>query len=411
MLIVQPASWAPASPSADLVWAQSRDGQTLTAQGCDPVALLPQDADVVLVLPVLATSWHRVTVPKIASSRLRQALDGLLEDRLLTEPAHLHLALQPGAQTAQPTWVCACDKALLTAWLNVLEAANRPAGRIVPDQVPQAEPAWTALNAAGQAWWIHAGPNGVWPAPLGSIQQLAHAAHANIGSDTPPDVRPVLRTEPACASAADVAAGQPVQLETPAQRLLRSTQSDWNLAQFDIKRSAHTRRGQQLMQAFRQVAYAPAWRATRWGLLAVTVSGLLGLGARAWEEQHALSAKRQLVQQLLSQTFPHIALVLDAPLQMQREVDRLQRASGGVASADLDVFLSDFSASSLDGIGFNAIQFSAQNISITLTGANDGNLPKLQAALQLKGWQARFVAPTLTLTRAAPVAPATPARP
>ncbi len=411
MLIVQPASWAPASPSADLVWAQSRDGQTLTAQGCDPVALLPQDADVVLVLPVLATSWHRVALPKIASSRLRQALDGLLEDRLLTEPAHLHLALQPGAQTAQPAWVCACDKALLTAWLNVLETASRPAGRIVPDQVPQDEPAWTALNTAGQAWWIHAGPNGVWPAPLGSIQQLAHAAHADTGADTRPDVRPVLRTEPACASAAEMAAGQPALLETPAQRLLRSTQSSWNLAQFDIKRSAHTRRGQQLMQAFRQVAYAPAWRATRWGLLAVAVSGLLGLGARAWEEQRALSAKRQQVQQLLSQTFPHIALVLDAPLQMQREVDRLQRASGGVGSADLDVFLSDFMASSLDGIGFNAIQFSTTDIRITLTGANDNNLPKLQAALQLKGWQARFVAPTLTLTRALPLAPATPTRP
>lgn len=415
MLIVQPASWAPASPSADLVWAQSRDGQTLTAQGCDPVALLPQDADVVLVLPVLATSWHRVALPKMASSRLRQALDGLLEDRLLTEPAHLHLALQPGAQTAQPAWVCACDKALLTAWLNVLEAANRPAGRIVPDQVPQDEPIWTALNAAGQAWWIHAGPNGVWPAPLGPIAYAAHAAHADVAAGAPPDMRtalhPVLRTEPACASAAEAAAGQPVPLETPAQRLLRSTQSGWNLAQFDIKRSAHTRRGQQLMQAFRQVAYAPAWRATRWGLLAVAVSGLLGLGARAWEEQHALSAKRLLVQQLLSQSFPHIALVLDAPLQMQREVDRLQRASGGVASADLDVFLSDFMDLSLDGIGFNAIQFSAHDVSITLTGANDNNLPKLQAALQLKGWQARFAAPTLTLTRAAPVAPAAPTRP
>ena len=408
MLIVQPASWAPASPSADLVWAQSRDGQTLTAQGCDPVALLPQDADVVLVLPVLATSWHRVALPKIASSRLRQALDGLLEDRLLTEPAQLHLALQPGVQAAQPTWVCACDKALLTAWLNVLEAANRPAGRIVPDQVPQTESTWTALNAAGQFWWVHAGPKGVWPAPLGPI---AYAAHAGIGSDAPPDMSPVLRTEPACASAAEMAAGQPVLLETPAQRLLRSTQTGWNLAQFDIKRSAHTRRGQQLMQAFRQVAYAPAWRATRWGLLAVAISGLLGLGARAWEEQHALSAKRQQVQQLLSQTFPHIALVLDAPLQMQREVDRLQRASGGVGAADLDVFLSDFSTLSLDGIGFNAIQFSAHNVSITLTGANDDNLPRLQAALQLKGWQTRFLAPTLTLTRSAPATPATPAQP
>ncbi|MBY0463348.1 MAG: hypothetical protein K2W33_00235 [Burkholderiales bacterium] len=397
MLIIQPVSWTPASASTDWVWAQSRDGQTLTTQGCDPIALLPQDADVVLVLPVLSTSWHNVSLPKIGASRLRQALDGLLEDRLLTEPGQLHLAVQPGATAGQPTWVCACDKAALTAWLTLLDAANRPVGRIVPDQVPQQEPVWTALTAAGQAWWICAGPHGVWPAPLGPMGQVDPMASAD--SATAP---PLLRTEPACASAAETAAGRPVPLETPAQRLLRSTQTGWNLAQFDLKRSTHNRRGQQLMQTARHVAYAPAWAAARWGLLALTVSCLLGLGASAWIAQQALSAKRQAIQLLLQQTFPHIALVLDAPLQMQREVDRLQRAQGSMGQTDFDTFLSDFGSVSPDEIRLNAIQFSATEISITLTGATDSNLPALQAALQQKGWQARYATPTMTLTRTAP---------
>lgn len=398
MLIIQPASWTPANPSADLIWAHSRDGLTLTAQGCDPIALLPQDADVVLVLPVLATSWHRVTLPKITPSRLRQALDGLLEDRLLAEPAQLHLAVQPDAKATQPTWVCACDKTVLTGWLDMLHTANRTPGRIVPDQSPQAQPASTALHAMGQNWWVHAGPSGVWPTPLTSMAHTPSAA--------------VLRTEPTSASAAEaVLGGRPIELETPAQRLLRSARSDWNLAQFDIKRSAHTRRGQLLMQGFRQLAFAPAWRATRWGLVALMLSGLLGLGARAWTEQQALSAKRTHIQQLLQQTFPHVSLVMDAPLQMQREVDRLQRASGGASQADLDVFLSDFTSSSLNGVGFNAIKFNNTDIQITLTGAIEPNLPQLQAALQQKGWYTRYASPTLTLTRTAPVPPSTPARP
>ena len=406
MLIIQPVSWTPASATVDWLWAQSRDGQTLTAQGCDPIALLPPDADVVLVLPVLSTSWHRVSLPKIGASRLRQALDGLLEDRLLTEPAQLHLAVQPGAQTGQPAWVCACDRATLTAWLTLLEAANRPPGRIVPDQVPQNEPEWTALTAMGQTWWMCAGPQGVWPAPL------APTGQADLLLGTADSVAPaLLRTEPACAAAAEAAAGRPVPLETPAQRLLRSAQSGWNLAQFDLKRSAHTRRGQQLMQVARQLAYAPGWAATRWGLLALVTSGLLGLGASAWADRQALAAKRQAIQQVLQQTFPHVALVLDAPLQMQREVDRLQRARGSVGQADLDTFLSDFGALPLNGMGFNAIQFSATDISISLTGANDSNLPALQTTLQHKGWHTRYAAPTLTLTRAVPTAPATPARP
>lgn len=406
MLIVQPSSWAPASPSADLIWAQSRDGQTLTAQGCDPVALLPHDTDTVLVLPMLATSWHRVTLPKIASSRLRQALDGLLEDRLLSDPTHLHLAVQPAAQATQPTWVCACDKALLTTWLDMLHAANRLPGRIVPDQAPQTETVWTAIHTAGQDWWVHAGPNGVWPTPLGAHAHTGPAAHTLSDSRSAASTR----TEPACAGAAEAAMGHAVQLETAAQRLLRSVQSDWNLAQFDIKRSAHTRRGQQLMHAVRQWTFAPAWRATRWGLIALVLSSLMGLSVRAWEEQQALSAKRQHIQQLLSQTFPHISLVIDAPLQMQREVDRLQRAGGSAGGADLDVFLSDFSASSIEGVEFNAIEFNPTDIRITLHSASESKLPQLQAALQSKGWHTRFASPTLTVTRTAPVPSAKPAR-
>jgi len=143
----------------------------------------------------------------------------------------------------------------------------------------------------------------------------------------------------------------------------------------------------------------------------LVASGLLGLGASAWADKQALAAKRQAIQQVLQQTFPHVALVLDAPLQMQREVDRLQRARGSVGQADLDTFLSDFGGLTLNGIGFNAIQFSATDISISLTGANDSNLPALQTTLQHKGWHTRYAAPTLTLTRAVPTAPATPARP
>lgn len=405
MLIVRPASWATASPSADLFWAQSRDGQTLTAQGCDPVALLPPDTETVLVLPVLAASWHRVSLPKIATSRLRLALDGLLEDRLLAEPAQLHMAVQPAAQTGQPAWVCACDKAMLLTWLALLDAHHRPAARIVPDQVPQPETEWTALTAGADNWWVQAGPKGVWPLPLGPV------APTGMTSDDAPATHTVLRAEPACASAAEAAVGRPVQLETPAQRLLRSAQSGWNLAQFDIKRSAHNRRNQQLLHSLGQLAYAPAWRATRWGLLAAATSALAGLGAAAWTEHDALAAKRQAVQALLQHSFPDVSLVLDAPLQMQREVDRLQRSHGSASDADLDKFLSDFSASALDGIDLRAIQFSTTNIIVTLTSAADSQVPALQTALQRKGWRSQWTAPTLTLTRALPAAsPTLPAR-
>jgi general secretion pathway protein L len=41
----------------------------------------------------------------------------------------------------------------------------------------------------------------------------------------------------------------------------------------------------------------------------------------------------------LKTTFPSVTLVIDAPLQMQREVDALQQKSGSASSTDLEPLL------------------------------------------------------------------------
>ena len=57
---------------------------------------------------------------------------------------------------------------------------------------------------------------------------------------------------------------------------------------------------------------------------------LLGLNAAAWHERSLLAAKQESVQQTLQGSFPQVTLVLDAPVQMQRELARLQQASGAL---------------------------------------------------------------------------------
>jgi general secretion pathway protein L len=44
----------------------------------------------------------------------------------------------------------------------------------------------------------------------------------------------------------------------------------------------------------------------------------------------------------LQTTFPSVTLVIDAPLQMQREVDALQQKSGSASSSDLEPLLAAF---------------------------------------------------------------------
>src|SRR4051812_20158586 len=115
---------APATAATEWAYALTPDGRTLGDHGSSLAALLPvprgTGAEIVAVVPVQALAWHRADLPRGAapgSPRLRNALEGLLEEQLLDEPEALHLALQPGARAGEPAWVAVCDRAWLRAAL------------------------------------------------------------------------------------------------------------------------------------------------------------------------------------------------------------------------------------------------------------------------------------------------------
>ncbi len=334
MLILTPSDFSPApadGPTAQLSWVRSGDGRLALEHGRCAASLLPAEAEVVLALPVRALSWHRLAVPKVAASRLRAVLDGLLEERLLSDTTELHFALEPGARPGQTLWVAACDKAWLRSWLQALDAAGRPVSRIVPMLWPTADAVHWAHGVGGHAWLASASAEGVRCLPLAAIGADRTAADATEAQ---------WLADPAVAAQAEQALDRrlaPVPLH---DWLLRGAQSDWNLAQFDLSLSSGARRGQRLRQALRQFRTGPAWRPARWGLAALLVAQLLGLNVAAWHERSSLDAKRQAVRQTLQQTFPNVTLVLDAPLQMQRELAQLQQAGGQLSGRDLEAMLS-----------------------------------------------------------------------
>ena len=401
MLMVCPALWQTASltpATQELCWVHSADGQTAAAHGCDVAALMPRDDDVVLVLPVLALSWHRVVLPKINATRLRQALDGLLEDRLLTDPASLHLALQPELAPGQTGWVAACDKGTLNTWLALLQAAGRPVTRITPELWPQAEASWQALTQHNQPWLVLTHPAGVITLPLQAAAEGQSPANTapllpglSIDGTTP------RRSEPACVALAEAALDAAFEVEPTWQRLLRSGQSPWNLAQFDLRLSAGARRSQRAAQGLRNALHAPAWRPARLGLLALLLSLLAGVNLLAWQEQRGLEGKKQQVNRLLTHNFPTVTLVIDAPVQMQREVAALQRASGSVTRGDLESLLQDISASPLAPVDFTAIEFASTESRFKLANPADPGLEGLRQHLQQRGWRTQYNSPTLTL--------------
>jgi len=331
--VAYPHAWVNEPAQADriaLQWAQA--------------ALLPaaqRQSEVVLLVPAQALSWQQVELPAglhKQATRVPAALQGVLEDRLLADPGTLHLALQPGWQHAARPWVAACDKAWLSGHLQALEAAGLTAHRIVPEIAPQAGALQVlALGDTESGWlWFSQATRGVWGGPVKSVQASTWPAWLGQTDEAAPLQA---LAEPALAAWLGERAGTTAQLLQPHQHWLRALASDWDLAQFELQTHAHARRLKSFQKGLNALWMAPAWRPARWGLALLVLTQLAGLNAWAWKTRADWQAQQQAMTRILQETFPKTTLVVDAPLQMAREVTRLRQGSGQLAPPDLESLL------------------------------------------------------------------------
>lgn len=361
-----------------------------------PLALLPRppdrQTDVVVLLPMQALSWHQVQLPKGSlargltaergASRLRAILDGLLEDRLLDEPAQLHLALQPQPVADAPVWVVACDKAWLTAHLQALAQAGFSASRIVPEFTPEA-----------LAHRLYVVGDEQQPMLVGErllLSPLSASAVALLADSSGPDGPPEVVAEPAVAAQAETLFKRPVILQQRSQRLLQAAQTSWDLGQFDLVNANRERAWTQLAQAMKSLWRAPQWRAARLALVALVLVNLVGLNAWALREQAALQAKRQSVRAVLSSTFPKIPVVVDAPLQMAREVAVLQRASGVASGTDMEAMLAALGTQLPVTHTLTAIDYGAQELRAKAPVVAAAEQARVALALKQQGLSATW---------------------
>jgi general secretion pathway protein L len=328
----------PATGTTEWAYALSVDGRTLVDHGSTAAALLPlprgAGAEVVAVLPARAVGWHRVTLPKgiaAGTPRLRAALEGLLEEELLDEPEAVHLSLQPGARSGEPAWVATCDRGWLRNALQLLEAAGRPVTRIVPEFAPEGTAALVAVGEdAERAFLVASSDEGVLALPL-------TASAVGLLPDLPEDA-PRL-AEPAIAALAEQVLQQKFALQQAPQRWLQSARTRWDLAQFDLASSSRTRAFKKVATGWGEVLRSPSWRPARWAAVLLLALNLAGLNAWAWKERASLEGKREEVRRTLSETFPNVRVIVDAPVQMEREVATLRQQAGVASPRDIDALL------------------------------------------------------------------------
>ena len=405
----------PARPGSatEYSYALTADGHTATRHATAPAALLPEPSrpggQVVAVVPARALSWQRVQIPAGVplgtgqqTPRLRSVLEGLLEDRVLDDASQLHFALQPGAQSraqaGEPVWVAVCDRAWLREHLQALEAAGRRVARVVPEFAPgptaSGQPELCALGTPEEAYVVltgHGADQGVAVLPL--TPMALTLARAGLPAADNEEHTLTVRAEPAVAALAERTLGQQGQrmaLHTTSQRALDAARGDWDLAQFDLSSTGGTRALRKAGSALSAALYAPQWRAARWGAGVLVVAHLAGLNAWAWQERQALAAKQAGVRSTLTQTFPKVQVVVDAPVQMERELAQLRQAAGSVSARDLEPLLAAAGAALPEGRLPSSIEYTPGELRLRGVTLAPDEETALFARLQAAGYRTRM---------------------
>jgi general secretion pathway protein L len=385
------------SPRADepreLDWMLSPDGREPGAEGRSAPAARPQADTVVLVVGESDVSWRRVELPK-AGRQMRAALAGKLEESLLDEPEALHFALEADARPGDTAWVAICSRPWLAEQLARIEAEHVFVDRILPLSAPEAparghfHEVGTNGSATVALRWSH--PEGVSSLPLaGSLaRQLFGPERVDATHWT---------AAPAVATAAERWLGSPVAVQTTAQRVLQAAQGSWNLRQFDLAPKA---RGTKALRQFARELLKKQWRPMHWGLALLIGLEVLGMNLRAWRLNHELKAHRQAIEATLTTAFPQVRAILDAPAQMQKQLDLLRLNAGAAGEQDLESLLgAAATAWPADRGPLDSLAYESGRLTISAQGWTPPQIDAFRSQLRAEGWTLEASEGRLTLMR------------
>jgi general secretion pathway protein L len=385
-----PTSWA---------FALSADGRSVTQTGTAAAALLPKADHVVLALAEGDVSWHRVEIPKAPAARLRSALLGVMEEALLEDDEALHFALAPGAVPGQTGWVAVTHRPWLAGALVALEESGQSIERVVCCGMPSELGRGHFFVPAEDA---DAGPSLALSRADGaaSLRLSGGLARALL----PADVTAMrFTTTPAAATFAEQWLGSSVALMTEGERALEATQATaagaLNLRQFDL---VARHRGTRALREIGKRFLSSEWRPVRVGLAAVVLLHVIGLNAFAWQQRQAISAKREAMTALLKSAHPGVRAVLDAPVQMQRETERLRAAAGRAGDNDLEALMGAAASAWPDGIGpAQSLRFEAGRLTLTAPGFAEPQLAQFRDRLRGLGFGVELTEGRMIIARRA----------
>ena len=369
------------------------DGHRVVRNAVGAASLLSAYAgEVVALIPHSRVSWLSVQFPPGShGARLSAVLAGLLEDRVLDDLSDLHCVVDPASanipRTGGVALVAICSKTWLREVLTPLQANGLVVQRLVPEFSPRAQPLLCVMGSPEQSQSVLCHSQGVTLLPPNVAQWKAFPAYT--AYTTLPAAQAPLVAEPAIVERVEQLLQRRPVMQNAAQRAVVAAQSDWDLAQGEWAQGSSQRFLRLAQHAWQTLLHAPAWRSVRIGLAALLVVQVIGLNAKAWREQRALDEQKSQLSQILTSAFPSVRLVIDAPLQMQREVDTLQKNAGRVTSTDFEPMLAAAASALPEGVLPTQWHFANQVLRAQGLQLSEAQANAAQIALKTKHLQFR----------------------
>ena len=367
-----------ASPCA---WALLDDDGNVRESGTGNLAAMPQSDDATVVVSaerVLATT---AVLPKIKRSKLETALPFALEDTLIDDATEAHVtsgAKLPDGRTVLYT----LNKGWLSRFMAASTAAKVRVRRIVPEfcLLPTRASEWSMAWDGAQGFLATAHS-------LGGALDSGDDAHAPVALQ--------LRLQQDAPAALRLfALGSEVQapnwgIKVPV--IFEKQSFDWRKAA--IPDDAPNLLWGKFAPPPRISEYLPWLRpALMAALLLVSVEVVIS----NLEWALLASEKHQLVSgmtETFRETFGADATIVDAPLQMRRNIARLRHAAGVSDDADFSPLLEKFSGASgsIPGNTLRTLRYDDGKLDIEMTLASASSLDTLQQRLTESGLMTQVV--------------------
>jgi general secretion pathway protein L len=367
------AHWQDAASTCP--WALLDDDGNLRDSGNGTLASMPQSDEATVIVAadrVLATT---AVLPKIKRSKLETALPFALEDSLIDDVSDAHVTT--GAKLADGrTVLYTLHKSWLTRFLAASTAAKLRVRRIVPEfsLLPTRTNEWSVAWDGAQGF-------------LATAHSMGGALDSGDDGRAPVGLQLRLQQEPPAALRL-FALGSGVQapgwgIGVP---VICEQQS------FDWRRAAIPAEAPNLLWG----KFAPPprisefWPWLRPALMAALL--LFGVEVVVTNLEWGLLAheKRQLVNDMTEtfrETFGADATIVDAPLQMRRNVARLRHGAGVSDDADFSPLLEKFSAAtaSVPGSTLRTLRYEDGKLDIEMTLAGAAALDTLRQRIAESG--------------------------